>query len=130
MIEYLDMEPEGGTMKLNMISALQEAGVDTEGGLRRFCGDHCLYEGFLKKFLSDSTFQDLGTALETGDEHDSLNMAHTLKGLTANLGFTRLFSISSQMVDLIRKDRFVEAAGKYTELRAVYGEICEILSRA
>ena len=101
-------------MDLNTILVLQNAGVDTEGALRRFSGNSGLYERFLTKFLSDPT----------------LTSTHTFKGLTANLGLTRLYGISSEMVDCIRGDKFAEASGKYGELKKAYDEICEILSKA
>lgn len=37
-------------MELNTILTLQEAGVDTEGAVRRFSGNSGLYERFLNKF--------------------------------------------------------------------------------
>lgn len=43
-------------MDLNTILELKGAGVDIEGALRRFSGNSVLYEKFLKKFLTDSTF--------------------------------------------------------------------------
>ena len=43
-------------MDLNTILELKGAGVDIDGALRRFSGNSALYEKFLKKFLTDSTF--------------------------------------------------------------------------
>ena len=45
-------------MDLNTILELKGAGVDIDGALRRFSGNSALYEKFLKKFLTDSTFPD------------------------------------------------------------------------
>ena len=117
-------------MDLNTILVLQNAGVDTEGALRRFSGNSGLYERFLTKFLSDPTFQDVTNAFEAEDTQAAVTSTHTFKGLTANLGLTRLYGISSEMVDCIRGDKFAEASGKYGELKKAYDEICEILSKA
>lgn len=115
---------------MNTILSLQESGVDTEGALRRFSGNSILYERFLKKFLSDSTFGDLTKAFETGDAQAAMDAAHTLKGLTANLGFTKLFTITSEMVDFLRRNKFSEASGRYPELQDAYHDMCAILLKA
>ena len=98
-------------MDLNTILELKGAGVDIDGALRRFSGNSALYEKFLKKFLTDSTFSQITKAFEG-----------------ANLGMDRLFNISSFMVDHIRADRFDEAAEAYPELEEAYKEICRILA--
>lgn len=115
-------------MDLNTILELKGAGVDTEGALRRFSGNSALYEKFLKRFLTDSTFSEITKAFEDGNREDALMATHTLKGVTANLGMDKLFNISSAMVDHIRADRFGEAAGVYPELEKAYREICKILA--
>lgn len=116
-------------MDLNTILALREAGVDTEGALRRFSGNSEMYERFLKKFLSDPTFKQITETVMAKDPEGALAAAHTLKGVTANLGINKLFSISSEMVDQIRADDFDGAAGNYPRLKEAYEEICDILER-
>lgn len=118
---------EGGFMELDKILVLQEAGVDTEGALRRFSGNSALYERFLKKFLDDTTFSLVTEAFDKTDVEAALSSTHTFKGLTANLGMMRLYDISSEMVKLIREDKFEEAHGIYPRLKAAYEEICGIL---
>ena len=73
-------------MDLNTILELKGAGVDIEGALRRFSGNSVLYEKFLKKFLTDSTFSQITKAFEGENREDALMATHTLKGVTANLG--------------------------------------------
>lgn len=115
-------------MDLNTILELKGAGVDTEGALRRFSGNSALYEKFLKKFLTDSTFSEIKKAFEEENRENALMATHTLKGVTANLGMDKMFHISSSMVDYIRADRFDEAARVYPELEKAYREICRILA--
>lgn len=114
-------------MDVDTTLTLQKAGVDTEGAVRRFSGNAGLYERFLRKFLSDATFAEVTDAFEKEDAEAALAATHTLKGVTANLGLTTLYDISSKMVSLIRDNKFGEAAGKYPELKAAYEEICGIL---
>ena len=115
-------------MDLNTILELKGAGVDIDGALRRFSGNSALYEKFLKKFLTDSTFSQITKAFEGENREDALMATHTFKGVTANLGMDKLFNISSFMVDHITADRFDEAAGAYPELEKAYKEICRILA--
>ena len=115
-------------MDLNTILELKGAGVDIEGALRRFSGNSVLYEKFLKKLLTDSTFSLITKDFERENREDALMATHTLKGVTANLGMDRLFNISSFMVDHIRADRFDEAAGAYPELEKAYRELCRLLA--
>lgn len=116
-------------MELNTILTLQEAGVDTEGAVRRFSGNSGLYERFLNKFLSDPTFGMVTDAFKAGDAQLALTATHTFKGLTANLGLTKLYNISSEMVSLIRDGDYGAAAGTFPDLKAAYDEICGILEK-
>ena len=88
--------------------------MDTEGAVRRFSGNSGLYERFLNKFLSDPTFGMVTDAFKAGDAQLALTATHTFKGLTANLGLTKLYNISSEMVSLIRDGDYGAAAGKYS----------------
>lgn len=117
-------------MELKQILLLRQSGVDIEGALHRFSGDSGLYEKFLQKFLSDPTFGELTKALKDGNAQDAMNMAHTLKGVSSNLGFVKLFTISSEMASAIRRDDFEGAKERYPQLSATYNEIREILSGA
>ena len=87
-------------MDLNTILELKGAGVDIDGALRRFSGNSVLYEKFLRKFLTDSTFSQITKASEGENRQDALMATHTFKGVTANLGMDKLFNISSFMVDI------------------------------
>ena len=116
-------------MDLNTILTLQEAGVDTEGAVRRFSGNSGLYERFLNKFLSDPTFGMVSDAFAAGDEQKALTATHTFKGLTAHLGLTKLYDISSEMVNRIRGGDYGAAAGTFPDLKTAYDEICGILEK-
>lgn len=103
--------------------------MDTEGAVRRFSGNSGLYERFLNKFLSDPTFGMVTDAFKAGDAQLALTATHTFKGLTANLGLTKLYNISSEMVSLIRDGDYEAAAGTFPDLKAAYDEICGILKK-
>lgn len=115
-------------MDTKMVLALREAGVDTEGALRRFGGKSELYERFLMKFLSDENFSQIGPALSQQNWEGALMAAHTLKGVSANLGMNRLYKACSAVVDLIRADQGGQAQAAFPELEEAYRQICDVLS--
>lgn len=79
--------------------------------------------------MSDPTFGMVTDAFKAGDAQLALTATHTFKGLTANLGLTKLYNISSEMVSLIRDGDYGAAAGTFPDLKAAYDEICGILKK-
>ena len=63
-------------------------GVDVEDAMRRLRGNAALYQSMLRKFVSGQSDlpQRLGAALDTGDWPAAERMAHTLKGVSGNIG--------------------------------------------
>lgn len=117
-------------MNIKTVAALKAAGVDTEGALNRFCGNTALYERFLLKFPEDGNFGLIAPALAAGDLDAVLRAAHTLKGVSGNLGLTRLYGACSETVALIRAGDGQAAAASYGALSAAYMEVCAALSQA
>ena len=92
------MEREVQRMTEETLSKIQEAEMDVEGALARFCGNSALYEKFLGKFLQDDNFKKIGDAVEAGDSQEMLMAAHTLKGVAGNLGLNGLMEACAEMV--------------------------------
>ena len=63
-----------------------------------------LVEKFIGKFPEDSSFETLCAAMEAGERAEAFRAAHTLKGVCANLGFTRLMSSVSRLTDALRPE--------------------------
>ena len=57
---------------------------------------------FALKFLQDDSFPNLKKALEAQDAPTAFRAAHTLKGVSANLGLEQLRSSASQLTELLR----------------------------
>ena len=80
--------------------------------LGRFAGNKMLVEKFARKFLDDPSYQ-----LLKQDYEEAFRAAHTLKGVCANLGFTQLFKVSSDITEELRNgnpdvSRLPELLGK------------------
>ena len=63
-----------------------------------------LIEKFIGKFLEDDSYQTLCDAINTGDRAAAFRAAHTLKGVSANLSFTRLKESAGELTELLRPE--------------------------
>ena len=71
-------------------------GGDYQEVLGRLCSE-ALVRRFVGKFLSDQSFQLLDTALSAGNYEEAFRAAHTLKGVTQNLSFTKLYQSATKL---------------------------------
>lgn len=81
---------------------LEENGADVDGTLHRFMGNGALFMKFLLKFKDDQNFVLLRNSLEQKDYEEAFKAAHTLKGVTANLGLTPICDSASKLTELLR----------------------------
>ncbi len=68
--------------------ALSIPGIDSAGGLRRVAGNHGLYRRLLEKYVEGQAdaAQALRAALAAGDRATAERIAHTVKGVSGNIG--------------------------------------------
>ena len=85
-----------------LLNELRERGCDVEGALTRFLNKEDFYAKCYKKFLDDPAFAALDEALKAKDADAAFRHAHTLKGLTANMGLTPLYDIIVKIVEPLR----------------------------
>lgn len=97
---------------------LRAHGADMNGAMNRLVGDEELYAVCLGLFLEDPAFAALGAALNAGDDAAAFEAAHSLKGVAGNLGLTRLYQLSGELVEPLRAGLPGEAdlPGLYTAL--------------
>ena len=79
----------------------KEVGGNYEEVLERLMDDDFIIM-FTKKFLEDTSFDDLTNALEAKDAEVAFRAAHTLTGVCQNLGLGRLYESSSVLTDVLR----------------------------
>lgn len=63
-----------------------------------------LIEKFVGMFLKDDSYAQLCQAMASEKREDAFRAAHTLKGVCANLSFTKLFTSASELTDLLRME--------------------------
>lgn len=114
-------------MVTNWMTALKEAGADSDGALRRLSGNISLYQKILRMFPQDETYKQIESALQANDWTALLAAAHTLKGVAGNLGLIPLSNACSDTVTLLRAERYVEAVASCAKIRDAYTEFIGII---
>ncbi|WP_416465114.1 response regulator [Pseudomonas sp. LFS044] len=98
-------------------------GLDSADGLRRVAGNRQLYIKLLGQFADRRAMegQALRNALRAGDRATAERMAHTVKGVAGNLGFSGLQAMAGKLETAI---------GAHAESDALVNELIEALSLA
>lgn len=76
-------------------------GGDYEGAVSRLMNER-LVQKFVLKFLDDENFDKLIKSMEAEDYEEAFRAAHTIKGVSLNLGFTSLGNSSSKLTEAFR----------------------------
>ena len=113
--------------KLNEI--LENAGIDYDAAVARFPGNSRLYIRFLHKFLQDENMQLFSLAMKEERYEDALLAAHTLKGVTGNLGLTQLFDLCSQIVLQMRAGNMTQAQELLSQIKESYESAVAAINR-
>ncbi|HIQ71308.1 MAG TPA: Hpt domain-containing protein [Candidatus Onthenecus intestinigallinarum] len=107
---------------------LLQVGVDIDGGLERFMDNEALFLKCLRRFPTDTSFQQLEEALSAGDLQAAFVAAHTLKGVSGNLSLDAVFQASLPVVEALRCDNREEAEAAMPALRDIYQKTVIVLS--
>lgn len=108
---------------------LAEAGVDLEDAVTRFVGREEIYEQFLYRFTDDKNLMQLEEYLARDDIASAFKKAHTLKGLTGNYGFKKMYEAAVPVVEILRKgsaDGIEEPLAKLKEVNCL---LCGIINK-
>ncbi len=112
---------------------LVENGADVENTVKRFMGNEAMYEKFLKKFVDNSNYTGLEENISSGNYGEAFKCAHTLKGVSANLGLDPIFEAASELTEEFRgkadeevnRERVQEI---WQKLQRVYKVFVDLLS--
>jgi signal transduction histidine kinase/CheY-like chemotaxis protein len=94
------------------------SGIDIVTGLQRVGGNKKLYKSLLLAFVDmhSQTVQQIRSALEGNEIEKAADLAHTYKGVSGNIGATALFSLTSELEQVIKQDRQSEINGLLNKL--------------
>ena len=98
------------------VDELKALGADTDTGLSRCVGNEALYLKLVGMGLSDTKFEELGTALRAGDLDKAFELCHALKGVIGNLAITPLFDSLSAMTEKLRGREQADYQTMYSDM--------------
>lgn len=97
-------------------------GGDLEGVRSRLLTDDRIQK-FLGIFLQDGSYAQLLQSLEAGELKEAFRAAHTMKGISRDLGLTPLFTYSAQLADVLRPDAEGNPAGPLESVDELVAQI-------
>ena len=112
---------------MDIKQALIDFGVDYEDAMTRFLDDEDFYQEFLVKFTEDPFTNELKAALEASNIEEAFKVAHTLKGLCANFGFTPLLEFMKPLVEILRQGSLEGANELFEKYYDKYSALCKII---
>ena len=84
---------------------LKEFGANVREGLERCVNDEDFYLEMVNMTLEDGCFERLSDAIAAGDQRAAFEAAHALKGVLANVALTPLYTLASEITELLRAGR-------------------------
>ncbi|MGN0363997.1 MAG: Hpt domain-containing protein [Bilifractor sp.] len=86
-----------------LIEKLKNWGADTENAVNRVMQDEAFYQSLVVRFAASPEFELLENALKDGNGREAFRLAHSIKGASANLSLTPLYSAVSDLTEDLRK---------------------------
>jgi two-component system sensor histidine kinase/response regulator len=80
-------------------------GISMDSGLRRVGGNKRLYVKLLRKFRDgqENALEQIKAALQSGDVDTAVRLAHTVKGVSGNLGGENLYRAAANLEKAIKE---------------------------
>jgi HPt (histidine-containing phosphotransfer) domain-containing protein len=100
--------------------------INVEDALRRIGGNMDLYKRLLGRFIAGNNIEELETALQHNDMEASSRLAHTLKGVSANLSLSGIRSASIDLEQAIKDG--VDYSSLFENLKQVYNTTVELIT--
>lgn len=86
---------------------------------------------FAVRFLNDKAYEELTNSLAAKDDDTSFRMAHTLKGVAANLGFSGLQKAADTLTEALRPGNVRpsddEITNMYNDVTDAYNKTVEAI---
>ena len=114
-------------MGTKIIDALTAWNCDVTGALERFLGDEELYISCLDIFANDENFKNLKSAIDQHTYDVAFDCAHTLKGVSGNLGLSPLYQSIVEIVEPLRHKDYSNLNSQYENINQLYQKFLSIL---
>lgn len=109
---------------------IQECYASLEGDYQEVLGrlySDALVQRFVGKFLSDQSFQQLEDSMKAENYDNAFRAAHTLKGVSQNLSFTKLYQSSHAITEALRTKDYDLAAQLLSKVEADYQQTADAI---
>ena len=100
--------------------------IEVESALKRVGGNVALYKKLLTLFLNESHVDELCTAVESGKNVEAIQMAHTIKGVSANLSLMKLNKDAASIEAQLKEGK--DCRESMCELRATFDETTALIN--
>ena len=97
----------------------QALGGNYDNVLTRFRSEERIQK-YIYKFLEDTSFINMQTALENGQIEEAFRAAHTLRGVSENLGLDKLSNSSYLITEALRSGNDVLASTLFPQVKEDY----------
>jgi len=114
-------------MKKEFEQLLNDLCVDIEETLARLSNNAMLLERVMLKFIQDDKLPELEQAVNNWDPKVCEQIAHTLKGISGNLGMAALCRYCDNFVQNIRKGDREAAVAEYALLKEEYIRVYSLI---
>lgn len=101
-------------------------GGDYESVVRRLMNDR-IVQKFLLKFLDDTSYDTLIQAMEDGNWEEAFRAAHTIKGVSRNLGLDALGDSSSRLTESLRGGDGQESGPLLEQVKKDYEQTVSVI---
>jgi HPt (histidine-containing phosphotransfer) domain-containing protein len=106
-----------------------EIGVDVDSVISRLGGNEKLYHTICHKFLKDQNFRLFRDSIEERNTEAATIYIHTLKGVSANLGFLYLEQICRNILADLKNNDISVIKQLVSELDYEYNKIVNVLNQ-
>lgn len=111
-------------------SFLKENGINADAALEFMMGCERMFEKYLYRFTEDPTFPELFSSIKEQRREEARIAAHSLKSITATLGFTELNRLVKAQELAFKEGRWDDGVAMEPDVQAEYQRICKIIEQA
>lgn len=112
-----------------VLQELRLLDIDVDSSLTRFLDNKEMYITYIKEFYSDTSVYEIETFFANKKWEQAFEIAHTLKGITGNLGMLNLYDKFSKICNAYRKNDFDEMQKIYVKTKIDYENMCKHIAK-
>lgn len=103
-----------------------QIGADFDEVLERL-GTEGMIKKFAIKFLDDKSYENLVKGMQEKNVDEAFRVAHTMKGICLNLGFSRLYKVSSELTEILRGGSMDGSDKLYDQVKEEYNNTTDAI---